>query len=526
MLTFSQHRQKWTPEVPSQLSDLTLLSFSKEQMKSKPFITTIFPSTGEQPLLKVAQGGKREGRALRMGALFSGGQAPGGHNVIAGLFDGLKRLHPNSLLFGFLGGPHALLSGAIKEITADLLAPYRNQGGFDLLGSGRDKFTEEQLAQVAVTVKQLQLDGLIIIGGDDSHTIAAQLAEYFVTHRVETKVVGVPKTIDGDLQSPYTAISFGFDTACKVYSEMIGNIARDALSAKKYYHFIKLMGRSASHITLECALATHPNLALIGEEILRDQKSLEQVVGQIADLICARSAQGKEYGILLIPEGVIEFIPDLKVLIQELNPLSALSQEEVEKKLSPASLRCFELLPKTIQEQLLLERDPHGNIQLSLIETERLFIANVTEELKRRKKTGKFQGKFSAQNHFLGYEGRAAFPSHFDSNYCYALGLVSALLVDEGATGYMSFITGLEKPPSEWKAGGFPIAALIDFEVRKGVNRPVIQKKLVDLEGSSFAYFASQRAHWSIADDYHYPGPIQFYGPKEVTDTHPHILQC
>lgn len=526
MLDLAVLRKEWIPEIPLQLLDPSRIAFFSESLATRALVKPFFPLSSDKPLLKVQRGSERAKKPLRLGVVFSGGQAAGGHNVISGLFDTLKTLHPESQLVGFLGGPGGILKNKSLEITSEVLAPFRNQGGFDLLGSDRTKFeTPEQLQAACVTVQNLRLDGLIIIGGDDSHTNATYLSEFFLNQKCPTKVIGVPKTIDGDLQSPYTPISFGFDTACKVYSEMIGNIARDDLSAKKYYHFIRLMGRSASHITVECALSTHPNMALIGEEILREGKHLSHIVKEIADLVCKRSEQGKEYGIILIPEGVVEFIPDLSKLIAELNPLTSLSKEEVVHQLSPDSSQCFQMLPHTIQDQLLIDRDPHGNVQLSLIETERLFIAEVTEELSRRKKEGLFKGKFRTQSHFMGYEGRAAFPSHFDCHYCYALGVVSALLVDEGATGYMSFITHLDKPVSEWKAGGLPLTTLIDFEMRKGVKKAVVKKTLVDLNSSGFKQLQSKRHQWELSDDYQFPGPIQFFGPKALTDTCPHILR-
>jgi diphosphate-dependent phosphofructokinase len=511
-------RQEWQPAVPVQFLDPTQIGFEKKEVSARADVLSLFSHIGKQPFLRMQKGGGRFKKPLRVGVLFAGGQAAGGHNVIAALFDTIQTLHSNSRLFGFLGGGAGLIAGRSIELTKELLAPYRNQGGFDLLGSGRKKIeTDEQLQAVTESVHKLKLDGLVIIGGDDSHTNALLIADYLLKHGSLTKVIGVPKTIDGDLQTPYTAISFGFDTACKTYAEMIGNIARDDLSAKKYYHFIKLMGRSASHITLECALATHPNCALIGEEIERDKKSLAKIVQEIADIVCKRSEQGKDYGVILIPEGVIEFIPDFTLLIQELNAQHSLSLQEVMEKLSHEAAACFKQFPTLIQEQLLGARDAHGNIPLSSIETERFLMAQVSEELIRRQ----FKGKFNPLSHFFGYEGRAAFPSNFDCNYCYALGTVAALLIQEGVTAYTACVMGLQGPVSEWTGGGVPLTTLVDFEMRQGKRVPVIKKTLVDLNSKAFQHFALHRAKWALADDYHHPGPIQFYGPSALTDRPP-----
>ncbi len=489
-------------------------------------IEALFPHLSSHQVLIGKRGTKRQGRPFRVGVVFSGGQAAGGHNVIAGLFDALKQLHPDSRLFGFLGGPGGIVSCSYHEIDADLLKPYRNQGGFDLIGSGRTKIeTPEQLSASLEAVKKLQLDGLVIIGGDDSNTNAAVLAEYFLAGGCQTQVVGVPKTIDGDLKNPYVAVSFGFDTACRVYSEIIGNIARDALSAKKYYHFIRLMGRSASHIALECALATHPNYTLIGEEVFSSKKTLQQVTVELADMICRRAEQGKQFGIVLIPEGLIEFIPEVGVLIQELNALlakeGALDPVAAAKRLSPESLGCFSSLPELIQKQLLLNRDPHGNVQVSLIETERLLMETVSTELSKRQKEGRYKGKFNPVSHFLGYEGRAAFPSQFDCHYCYALGFTAALLIDSGVTGYMCFVKDLNKPLTQWQVGGVPLASLMAFEMRKGKRKPVIKKALVDLGSAPFLTFCRDKEKWAYQDDYRYPGPVQFGGDPSVIDQIP-----
>ncbi len=516
-------RQAYLPILPHVLQDVTqVLWIQHEKIQHNQQIKHLFPHTFDQPLLRGEKREKRHTKPLRIGVVLSGGQAPGGHNVITGVFDALQALNNDSHLLGFIGGPEGIIKGKYKELHADFLAPYRNQGGFDMIGTGRTKIeTEEQLAASLAVVNKLQLDGLIIIGGDDSNTNAAILAEYFLKHHSKTKVIGVPKTIDGDLKNPYVATPFGFDTACKTYSEMIGNIARDALSAKKYYHFIKLMGRSASHIALECALATHPNLTLIGEEVAAKELTLAQVTTLIADLICQRAEAGKHYGVILIPEGLIEFIPEINTTITELNHLIVQdpSAKDISSKLSPSSHKCFNALPERIRQQLLLSRDPHGNVQVSLIETERLLIETVTKELEARKKN-----TFAAVQHFLGYEGRAGFPSNFDCNYCYALGQTAVLLVDEGVTGYMAFISDLTKPPEEWGIGGVPLASLIHLEKRKGKEKPVIQKALVDLTGRPFAYYELQRERWRSEDDYAYPGPLQFFGDPVLTDSIPLTL--
>jgi pyrophosphate--fructose-6-phosphate 1-phosphotransferase len=496
MLTLKELRQHDPIPLPEILHHLKKVAFVKGEktapLKDLEALKAIFPQTLHQPLLSAALGAEKTSHPLRVGVLFSGGQAPGGHNVIAGLFDALHALHPASKLIGFLGGPSGVINNKTKELTQETIAPYRNQGGFDLIGSGRTKIeTQEQLQAALATVKQLQLDGIVIVGGDDSNTNAAILAEYFLTQKTSTKVIGVPKTIDGDLQNAHLAISFGFDTACKIYSEMIGNIARDGLSAKKYYHFIRLMGRAASHITLECALVTHPNFTLISEEITAHQKSLSAVVSDIADVIAKRSEKGKDYGIILIPEGLIEAIP-----------------------------HCLDSLPENIQKQLLEDKDPHGNVNLSSIETEKLLIDLVTAELKKRA----FKGKFSALAHFLGYEGRAGFPSHFDSNYCYALGHTAALLIDQGYTGYMSCIENLTASVHDWTVSALPLTMLMNIETRKEQQKPVIQKALVDLQGKAFQTFAAARERWILADDYQQPGPIQFFGDPRLTQRIPLCL--
>lgn len=523
-MELKQARQAQIPDLPAILKDPTLVNFTKSSSGAgHEKIQALFPFIREQAVLSGQKGQKRASKPLQVGVVLSGGQAAGGHNVIIGIHDCLKQLNSNSRLFGFLDGPSSIISGKSKELTAQTIAPYRNQGGFDMIGSGRTKIeTEEQLSAALSVVQKMKLDALIIIGGDDSNTNAAILAEYFLKHGCTAKVIGVPKTIDGDLKNAYVATSFGFDTAAKTYSEIIGNIARDALSAKKYYHFIKLMGRSASHIALECALATQPNLTLIGEEVAEKKMTLVQIVNDIADLIVKRAEMGKNYGIVLIPEGLIEFIPEIGVLIKELNPLlnAETPISEISSKLSSPSQQCYTALPERIREQLLKTRDPHGNVQVSLIETERLLIEAVAKELNKRGKGD----KFSSLPHFLGYEGRSGYPSCFDSNYCYALGFTAALLVDEGATGCMAFVSGLQKPVREWGIGGVPLTSLMHLEMRKGKEKPVIQKTLVDLKAKPFSHFQEQRERWKTEDEYRYPGPIQFFGDKALTDRVPVTL--
>ncbi len=526
-------REQYQPPLPEILFNLSCVHLTPSGKEcafhEDEGIKTHFPNTYGQPLLTARPGKSRDSRLMRIGVALSGGQAAGGHNVITGLFDALKKLHPQSRLFGFLGGPGGIVSGSYQELEFDTIKAYRNQGGFDLIGSGRTKIeTPEQLAASLETMQKLQLDGLVIIGGDDSNTNAAVLAEYFASKECQTKVVGVPKTIDGDLKNEHVAISFGFDTACKVYSEIIGNIARDALSAKKYYHFIRLMGRSASHIALECALRTHPTFTIIGEEVFSAKKTLKQVTEELADLICARATQDKHFGVILVPEGLIEFIPEMGTLIQELNGILAKHANPdivtVLNNLTQPSQQCLSSLPELIQKQLLLKRDPHGNVQVSFIETERLLMEMVSKELASRSQEGSYQGKFNAVQHFLGYEGRSGFPSNFDCNYCYSLGFTAALLIDSGHSGYMCFVNDLACPVNKWQIGGVPLTSLMNLEVRKGQLKPVIKKSLVDLKGSSFRIFSEKRRHWGLDDSFCFPGPIQFFGDTALTDSRPFIL--
>ncbi len=518
-------RQEYKPKIPLILKDLKNVGFLKKEAtlpRDKEELKKRFPKTFGQPVLEAEKGKGVSTEPLTVGVLFSGGQAPGGHNVIAGLFDALKSLNPNSRLLGFLNGPSGVIEGKQKEITLELISSFRNMGGFDLIGSGRTKIeTEEQMKDALEVAKKFKLDGLVIIGGDDSNTNAAILAEYFLNQGISTKVIGVPKTIDGDLKNPYVEVPFGFDTACKVYAEMIGNIARDALSAKKYYHFIKLMGRTASHITLECALATHPTLALIGEECAAKKKNLKQLVQEITDLIVKRAELGKNYGLILIPEGLIEFLPDMKSLISELNAFASQTKEAIVEKLSPEAKESFLALPESIQKQLLLERDPHGNIQVSLIETELLLINLVKKELEGKKQQGSYKGKASFVNHFFGYEGRAGFPTNFDTNYCNSLGYAAALLLTSGFTGYMAAVMNLTSQPDKWKVAGVPLTSLMHLEKRGDKMKPVIQKALVDLKGKAFLHFQSVREKWVTEDAFRFPGPIQFFGDPLLTDALP-----
>ncbi|SCA62662.1 Pyrophosphate--fructose 6-phosphate 1-phosphotransferase [Chlamydiales bacterium SCGC AG-110-M15] len=511
--------------------------------KDADLLMESFPHTFNQHFINFAHGQeKQEREAIKVGVVLSGGQSPGGHNVIVGLYDALQAMNLNSTLIGFLEGPIGILKNKHKELTGSIVNQYRNQGGFDMIGSGRDKIeTEEDLASAERTVNELGLHGLVIIGGDDSNTNAALLAERFKAHNSQTCVVGVPKTIDGDLKNQYIETSFGFDTACRVYADLIGNIQRDCLSSKKYYHFIKLMGRSASHITLECALQTHTNMALISEEVSEYEQSLTEIVGHLADVICERAAKGKNYGVVLVPEGLIEFIPSMKVLISELNDIlsansgfghvitSIASPVEricrVTEELSERANQIFSMLPTDIQSQLLMDRDPHGNVQVSRIATEQMLLKMVARELERRKGIGRYVGDFSAQHHFFGYEGRCAMPTNFDCHYCYALGYSAAVLLNAGKTGYMACVSGLTSSIEEWKVSGVPLPSMMAMERRHGQSVPVIKKALVDLEDAPFKAFKSERDVWASQDLYRYPGPIQYYGGKDLADQVPLTLR-
>ena len=466
---------------------------------------------------------------FNVGVILSGGQAPGGHNVISGLFDGIKSMNKNAKLYGFLGGPSGLIDHKYMEITDKVsdaktqidINEYRNTGGFDIIGSGRTKLEEtEQFDKGIEICNKLGIKALVIIGGDDSNTNACVLAEYYLQKNTGIQVIGCPKTIDGDLKNSQIETSFGFDTACKVYSEVIGNIMRDANSAKKYWHFIKLMGRSASHIALECALQTQPNICIVSEEVEKKKMTLSQIVNSIADAVAARAAQGNNFGVVLIPEGLIEFIPEMNVLIKELNDLLA-AESDVKAavaKLSANSKAVYESLPEAIAKQLTLERDPHGNVQVSLIETEKLLIEMVKTRLAAMKAEGKYVGKFSGLGHFFGYEGRCAAPSNFDADYCYSLGFNAANLIASGKSGYMSLIKNTTKSSDQWIAAGVPITMMMNMEKRHGAMKPVIRKALVELDGAPFKELEKHRAEWAINTCFVYPGPIQYFGPSEVCD--------
>ena len=502
-------------------------------------IKELFPNTYGMPVLTFAKSDEKKNYpAINVGVILSGGQAPGGHNVISVLFDGIKAMNKDSRLFGFLLGPGGLIDHKYIELTADIIDEYRNTGGFDIIGSGRTKLEkEDQFDKGLEIIKELGIKAVVIIGGDDSNTNACVLAEYYKQKNTGVQVIGCPKTIDGDLKNEMIESSFGFDTACKVYSEVIGNIQRDCNSAQKYWHFIKLMGRSASHIALECALQTQPNICLISEEIEEKQMTLDDVVNYIANIVAARAEQGNNFGTVLIPEGLIEFIPAMKRLIAELNDFLAENGAEfamikkseqinyIIKHLSPENSAIYASLPEGVARQLTLDRDPHGNVQVSLIETEKLLGEMVARRLATMKDEGKYAGKFATQYHFFGYEGRCAAPSNFDADYCYSLGYTASLLIAEGKTGYMSSVRNTTKPASQWVAGGVPVTMMMNMERRHGEMKPVIQKALVRLDGKPFNYFVSQREEWAMNTCYVYPGPIQYFGPTEVCDQPTMTLQ-
>ena len=527
-------RKAYQPKLPVALRNGALkVALVKgkptESVRDQAKIKALFPNTYGAPYIGMKKATKAAaGKALNVGVVLSGGQAPGGHNVIAGIFDGIKSISKKSKLLGFLGGPSGLENGKFKVIDDKLMDAYRNTGGFDIIQSGRTKLeTEEQFKKCMAVAKAQKLDAIVIIGGDDSNTNAAVLGEYFQANGASCVVCGCPKTIDGDLKNEYIETSFGFDTAVKTYSELIGNIMRDANSAQKYWHFIKLMGRSASHIALEAALQTHPNICLISEEVKAKKMKLKQVIKYVADIVAARAAAGKNFGVALIPEGLLEFIPDVGVLISELSEALAHHEKDVEgldtaakvEKLcqwvSKASAEVLKSLPAFVQAQLMLDRDSHGNVQVSLIETEKLIIEMVKADLKSRKN---FKGKFSALNHFFGYEGRCAAPSNFDADYCYSLGFTASVLAYNKMNGYMSSVRDLTKGIEKWTAGGIPITMMINIERRHGADKPVIQKALVELNGAPFKFFAKNRDVWAKTESYTYPGPIQYWGPSEVCD--------
>ena len=531
-----QARAAYQPKLPTALwgAVKAVEGAATESVADQEQIKKLFPNTYGLPELRfekdtdVAKVKSSDKEVINVGVILSGGQAPGGHNVISGLFDGLKSLNKPNRLYGFLMGPGGLVDHNYMELTGDIIDQYRNTGGFDIIGSGRTKLeTVDQFEKGLEIIKELNIRAIVIIGGDDSNTNACVLAEYYKAKGAGVQVIGCPKTIDGDLKNDWIETSFGFDTACKVYSEVIGNIQRDTNSAKKYWHFIKLMGRSASHIALECALQTQPNYCIISEEVEANNKSLNDIVAEIAQVVADRAADGNNFGSVLIPEGLIEFIPAMKKLIAELNDMLAkfpeikdmepdAQHQFVVNQLNPENAETFSSLPLEVARQLSLDRDPHGNVQVSLIETEKLLSEMVAKKLADMKEEGKFVGKFAAQHHFFGYEGRCADPSNFDADYCYALGYNAAQLVKCGATGYMSSIRNLSKPSIQWIAGGIPITMMMNIERRHGEDKPVIRKALVDLNGKPFQEFAKNRAKWAKETCYVYPGPIQYFGPDEV----------
>lgn len=494
-------------------------------------IKKLFPGLFGQPSASlVPSENESSGQALKVGVVLSGGQAPGGHNVISGIFDYLQDRCKGSTLYGFRGGPAGIMKCKYIILNTEYIYPYRNQGGFDMICSGRDKIeTPDQFKQAKETALKLDLDGLVVIGGDDSNTNACLLAENFRSKNMKTRVIGCPKTIDGDLKCKEVPTSFGFDTACKIYAEMIGNVMIDARSTGKYYHFVRLMGRAASHITLECALQTRPNITLIGEEVAAKKLTLKNVTDYIADIICKRAETGYNYGVILIPEGLIDFIPEVQQLIAELNEI--LAHEVVDeaglwkKKLLSQSLQLFDFLPSTIQEQLMLERDPHGNVQVAKIETEKMLIQMVETELEHRKQAGAYKGQFKGQSHFFGYEGRCGLPSNFDATYCYALGYAAGALLQSGKTGLISSVANLAAPVDEWTVGGTALTSLMDVERRHGKFKPVIKKAMVELDGAPFKKFASSRDDWSLNNRYLCPGPIQFLGPESNKVNHTLLLE-
>ena len=538
-------RAGYEPKLPKVLmgkasKTAVKLGRASQSISDQAEIKKLFPSTYGQPEVsfELGKASASMNKPIKVALVLSGGQAPGGHNVVAGLFDGLKKLNKKNTLTGYLGGPSGLVDNKKMEISEKLLVGYRNTGGFDIIGSGRTKLeTRDQFETVKKNLTSAGITALVVVGGDDSNTNAAVLAEYFKLSNSSLRVIGCPKTIDGDLKNEQIEVSFGFDTATKVYAELAGNVGRDCLSAKKYWHFIKVMGRSASHIGLEVALKVHPNLCLISEEVAANKWTLEQIITQVAQVVADRSAKKMNYGIAVVPEGLLEFIPEMKKLISELNDTLAHhpdvdKMETAEEKvsfvrqhLSEESKNAFHSLPHSIQVQLLADRDPHGNVQVSKIETEKLLIEAVDHKLKHWKKEGKFQGKFSGQGHFFGYEGRCADPSNFDADYCYSLGFTASYLVAAGLTGYLSSVRDLLKPASQWKAGGVPLTMMMNLERRHGKDKPVIQKALVDLKGKPFKAFASLRKKWALEDDFTSPGPIQFWGPSDVADSVPETLR-
>ncbi len=524
-------RAAYQPKLPKGLKGAVKVKEGAptQSVDNQEEIKKLFPNTYGMPLVEFVPGEEKSFAPMNVGVILSGGQAPGGHNVITGIFDSLKALNPANRLFGFILGPGGLVDHDYMELTADIIDKYRNTGGFDMIGSGRTKLEKvDQFEKGLEIIRKLDIKALVIIGGDDSNTNACVLAEYYAAQNYGVQVIGCPKTIDGDLKNDQIETSFGFDTACKTYSELIGNIERDCNSARKYWHFIKVMGRSASHIALECALQTQPNICLISEEVEAKEQSLAEIVNYIANIVAARAAEGNNFGTIIIPEGLIEFIPAIKKLIAQLNDVLALPEakemgreEQIDfakSHLTDENLEVFNSLPTGVARQLALDRDPHGNVQVSLIETEKLLSTMVSQKLERMKKRGEYSGKFATQHHFFGYEGRCAAPSNFDADYCYALGSSAAQLIANGKTGYMAIVKNTTAPADEWIAGGVPITMMMNMEKRNGEMKPVIRKALVELDGAPFKTFAANREKWAKETAYIYPGPIQYWGPTEVCD--------
>ena len=532
-------RYEYTPKLPGMLrngiSEICVKEGAETQsVADQDKIKALFPNTYGKKEITFEKGQNTSpAKKQVVGVILSGGQAPGGHNVVCGLYDALKATNKDNVLLGFKKGPDGLLKNEYVEFDDEFIDRFRNTGGFDIIGSGRTKLETEEQFKIAESVcKKHGISAIVIIGGDDSNTNAAVLAEYFAAHNSGVQVIGCPKTIDGDLKNDDIECSFGFDTATKTYSELIGNIERDANSAKKYWHFIKVMGRSASHVALECALETQPNVCLIGEEVAAKKMSLAEITDYIASSVEKRAAKGMNFGVAIIPEGIVEFVPEFSALIAEINELLAGSKADefnalsswqekyafIENGLSAAAMKVFALLPDSIQKQLFLERDPHGNVQVSLIESEKLFSEMVKAKLAADKKAGIYNGKFNPQHHFFGYEGRCAFPSNFDADYCYSLGYNAAMLIQYGFNGYLSKVSNLSKPAEEWIAGGMPITKMMNIERRHGEDKPVIRKALVDLNGAPFGFFAANRDTWAEETCYTYPGAIQYYGPSSVCD--------
>ena len=524
-------RSAYQPKLPKALQGAVKVKEGAptQSVDNQEEIKKLFPNTYGMPLVEFVPGETVTNAKMNVGVILSGGQAPGGHNVITGLFDQLKRLNPENRLFGFILGPGGFVDHNYMELTSDIIDEYRNTGGFDMIGSGRTKLEKvDQFEKGLEILRELDIKALVIIGGDDSNTNACVLAEYYAAKQYGVQVIGCPKTIDGDLKNDQIETSFGFDTACKTYSELIGNIERDCNSARKYWHFIKVMGRSASHIALECALQTQPNICLVSEEVEAKGMSLDDIVDYIAKAVCVRAADGNNFGTVIIPEGVIEFIPAIKKLIAQLNDVLAMPEakeisrdEQVDfakSHLTEENLAVFNSLPVCVALQLAFDRDPHGNVQVSLIETEKLLSTMVAQKLEKLKKEGKYVGKFGTQHHFFGYEGRCAAPSNFDADYCYALGTSAAQLIANGKTGYMAIVKNTTAPADQWVAGGVPITMMMNMERRSGEMKPVIRKALVELDGAPFKEFAANREEWARKTAYVYPGPIQYWGPTEVCD--------